>query len=111
MCSWKEYGAKQKDAQESNRPPKSLGDMEEIYFYGLAHFGLQVAEDYLRHLHQAFDNLSHPQLGRNIDAIGPGLWVLPVANHLIYFRQHRREVNIIRVLHHSHDPLSRSFFS
>ncbi|MEL5297429.1 type II toxin-antitoxin system RelE/ParE family toxin [Serratia nevei] len=63
------------------------------------------------HLHQAFDNLSHPQLGRNIDAIGPGLWVLPVANHLIYFRQHRREVNIIRVLHHSHDPLSRSFFS
>lgn len=60
MCSWKEYGAKQKDAQESNRPPKSLGDMEEIYFYGLAHFGLQVAEDYLRHLHQAFDNLSPP---------------------------------------------------
>ncbi|HGM4842990.1 TPA: type II toxin-antitoxin system RelE/ParE family toxin [Serratia marcescens] len=91
--------------------PKALDDMEEIYFYGLAHFGLQVAEDYLRHLHQAFDNLSHHQLGRNIDAIGPGLWVLPVANHLIYFRQHRREVNIIRVLHHSRDPLSQSFFS
>ncbi|EPK8409250.1 TPA: type II toxin-antitoxin system RelE/ParE family toxin [Serratia marcescens] len=55
--------------------------------------------------------LATPQLGRNIDAIGPGLGVLPVANHLIYFRQHRREVNIIRVLHHSRDPLSRSFFS
>ncbi|MBH2767246.1 type II toxin-antitoxin system RelE/ParE family toxin [Serratia marcescens] len=77
----------------------------------MAHFGLQVAEDYLRRLHQAFDNLSHHQLGKNIDAIGPGLWVLPVANHLIYFRQHRREVNIIRVLHHSRDPLSQSFFS
>ncbi len=32
--------------------PKALDDMEEIYFYGLAHFGLQVAEDYLRHLHR-----------------------------------------------------------
>ncbi|XYK59890.1 hypothetical protein ACSJL1_001423 [Serratia sarumanii] len=51
--------------------------MEEIYFYGLAHFGLQVAEDYLRHLHQAFDNLSHPQLGRNIDAIGPAYGYCP----------------------------------
>lgn len=24
--------------------PKALDDMEEIYFYGLAHFGLQVAK-------------------------------------------------------------------
>ncbi len=30
--------------------PKALDDMEEIYFYGLAHFGLQVAEDYLRRI-------------------------------------------------------------
>ena len=60
MCSWKEYGAKQKDAQESNRPPKSLGDMEEIYFYGLAHFGLQVAEDNLRHLHRLSITLATP---------------------------------------------------
>lgn len=57
--------------------PKALDDMEEIYFYGLAHFGLQVAEDYLRRLHQAFDNLSHHQLGKNIDAIGPAYGYCP----------------------------------
>nr|WP_237730389.1 type II toxin-antitoxin system RelE/ParE family toxin [Serratia marcescens] len=111
MCSWKEYGAKQKDAQESNRPPKSLGRYGRDLFLRIGALWLTGGRRLSAPPAQAFDNLSHHQLGRNIDAIGPGLWVLPVANHLIYFRQHRREVNIIRVLHHSRDPLSRSFFS
>lgn len=57
--------------------PKALDDMEEIYFYGLAHFGLQVAEDYLRRLHQAFDNLSHHQLGKTSMQSAPAYGYCP----------------------------------
>lgn len=89
--------------------PKTLDDMESIYFYGLERYGLQAAEDYLNHIHKAFDNLSHFQLGRNVALIAQDLCVLPATGHLIYFREDIHWVRIIRVLHHSRDPTRTQF--
>lgn len=89
--------------------PKALDDMEGIYFYGLERYGLHAAEDYLSHIHKMFDNLSHFQLGRHMASIAQDLCALPVAEHIIYFRQDIHWVRIIRILHHSRDPTSTQF--
>jgi toxin ParE1/3/4 len=84
--------------------PKALADMEDIYLYGLARHGLTAAEDYLNHIHDTFDNLSHHQIGRRIESIADDLCALPVGKHIIYFRDDIRQVRIIRILHHSRAP-------
>ncbi|MBO1500959.1 type II toxin-antitoxin system RelE/ParE family toxin [Serratia proteamaculans] len=89
--------------------PKTLADMEDIYLYGLARHGLTAAEDYLNHIHDTFDNLSHHQIGRRIESITDDLCALPVGKHIIYFRDDARQVRIIRILHHSRDPFRQQF--
>lgn len=52
---------------------------------------------------------SHPQLGKRIEEVAPGLRFFPIASYLIFYRETDDGIEIARFLHGSRD-ITADFF-
>ena len=81
-------------------------DFEGIYRYSIDTFGLNRANSYALDLIDAFEMLAmNPFAGRDIKAITPDTRCFIHVSHSIYYEIEAEEVNILRILHQSQDPL------
>jgi len=83
---------------------KSQEDIEAIYEFGLHKFGVSQALQYLVELRNHFELLAtNPEIGKQRNEIKPGLYSLPFASHIIFYRILENHLRIVRVLHGSRD--------
>ena len=84
-------------------------DLEEIFEYTQAEFGLSQAVKYLNEIDDVFVKLiDSPQIGRTRNEIKNGLYSFPVGKHIVFYRILIGHINIVRVLHCVKD-LTRNF--
>ncbi|WP_417886683.1 type II toxin-antitoxin system RelE/ParE family toxin [Zunongwangia sp.] len=83
---------------------KSEEDIEAIYEFGLKKFGKEQALNYLIELRAHFELLlKNPEIGKQRHEIKDGLYSLPYASHIIFYRILKDHLRIVRVLHGSRD--------
>ena len=81
---------------------EALADLEEIYAYGVAEFGLDHAEAYLANLRVQFDRLiEFPGLGPVAAGLKQSLRVWKCERHRVYYRVAKGSLTIVRILHHA----------
>jgi toxin ParE1/3/4 len=79
---------------------EAIRDLEEIEVYGVLNFGVTVAQNYLLRLKQTIDHLQHfPELARPHPDLIANARVLPVASHIIVYRNSDINIDILRILH------------
>jgi len=78
-------------------------DLEEIWFYTFQNWSLAQADTYHRDLVATFEGLaSDTKRGQNV-SVRPDYLKCPVGSHMIYFRDHGDQIEVIRVLHQRQD--------
>ena len=83
---------------------KTQEDIDTIYEFGVLKFGKDQALNYLSELRAHFELLlKNPEIGKKRDEIKYGLYSLPCASHIIFYRILNNHLRIIRVLHGSRD--------
>jgi len=84
--------------------PRAADDLDGIYEYTIANFGLERARDYLNGLHRRFGDLAErPALGRAAAHLASRLRRVPYRSHVVFYMPEDRSVLIVRVLHESMD--------
>jgi toxin ParE1/3/4 len=84
--------------------PAARGDMVEIDEWGYQQFGKEVADNYSRKLHSAFDQRAdHPLSGKATPEYGNTYRCLMHSRHRIFDAVERDVVRIVRILHHAMD--------
>ena len=79
-------------------------DIEAIFDYTKAEYGLQKAIDYTLQFNAVFIQLSQqPELGRTRNEIRDGLRSLVQNKHVIFYRILKDHIRIVRVLHSRSD--------
>lgn len=79
-------------------------DLEEIWSYTVARWGLTQAEKYMGGVFQMLDIISeNPRLGRSADEVRPGYRKKAVGSHIIFYREKGDAIDVVRVLHQSMD--------
>jgi len=79
-------------------------DLESVFDYTFAEFGIEQAEKYTLEFQDSFDLLAeHPFSGRERNEIREGLRSLPKDAHVIFYRVFKNHIRIVRVLHGSRD--------
>lgn len=80
--------------------PKAQGDLDQIFDYTAARWGLAQALRYLDHLEDACAILAEsPHQAQNCDDIRPGYRRRGVERHVIYFRETDCGITVMRILH------------
>ena len=85
--------------------PAAQRDLDRIWDYTAEHWGRQQANDYIRQLHSALENLlnGHSR-ARPADEAGPAYSKYPVGSHVLFLRPHATAAfEVVRVLHQSMD--------
>lgn len=83
---------------------KADKDLEDIYLYSVNNFGQLRAEQYIDDLVEAFESLARQQnLGRKRRDINPALYSYQCVSHIIYYKQLKTGIDILRILHQSMD--------
>jgi toxin ParE1/3/4 len=79
--------------------PAAQADMEGIWDYTVAHWGLAQADNYTDDIRDACKALAsgHRQ-GRPVD-VRSGYLKYLTGSHVIYFRDHGTRIEVIRILH------------
>lgn len=86
--------------------PQALEDLLDIWCY-IAGDNPSEADRYLDYLEAKLRLLaSATSIGRQVDDLGQGLRSLPVGNYMIFYRQARGGIDIVRVLHGARDIAS-----
>ena len=81
-------------------------DIEDIFDYTLAKFGLDQAVQYVSDLERIFQQLiQNSELGKEREEIKHGLRSIPKGSHVIFYRITGDCIRIVRVLHGSRDIL------
>ncbi|MBI1306093.1 MAG: type II toxin-antitoxin system RelE/ParE family toxin [Bacteroidetes bacterium] len=84
-------------------------DLEDIFDYTLAEFGLDQAVTYLSAFDDVFARLSdNPKIGRERSGIKKGLHSVIDGEHVVFYRMIKTDVRIVRILHGIRD-LPRMF--
>jgi toxin ParE1/3/4 len=84
--------------------PRAANDLEEIWDYTAMRWSLDQAEVYIRQIKSAIEVISdQPRRGRSCDHIKPGYRRYFVGSHVLFYREGRGGVEIVRVLHQSMD--------
>jgi len=84
-------------------------DLFETWEYIAEHDEL-AADHYIDYLRQrAMELLEFPELGRIRNEISPELRSLLARNHLLFYRIHSGEIQILRILHGSRDLPNQEF--
>ncbi len=79
-------------------------DLEDIYDYTVAMFGLNQADSYLLEFKNSFELLSkNPQIGRARNEIKRGLYSITKDNHIIFYRIIKYRLRVVRIMHGSRD--------
>ena len=74
--------------------------MEAVWLYSLSEWGAQQTDRYIDDLTAAFTFLAdNPKAGRLCEHIRAGYRKYPVLRHVIYYRETRYGIEIMRVLH------------
>jgi toxin ParE1/3/4 len=83
---------------------KTQEDVESIYEFGVHTFGEDQALNYLIELRAHFELLlNNLKIGKQRVEIKDGLYSLPYASHIIFYRILKNHARIVRVLHGSRD--------
>lgn len=84
--------------------PKAQRDLDEIFDYTVARWGLEQALRYDRLIEAACAELANaPLLAESYAHIRPGYRRRSIEHHAIYFKQTRTGIAIIRILHQRMD--------
>lgn len=79
-------------------------DLKAIARYTEKTWGREQRNRYLMQMDATFRRLVElPNLGRQCDEISAGYRQFPVGKHLIFYRTHPEEVEIVRILHERMD--------
>jgi toxin ParE1/3/4 len=79
-------------------------DLNEIYDFTTEKFGTAQAIEYLTGLEVVFESLcSNPKLGRQRNEVRTGLRSISYESHVVFYRDMKEHIRIIRVLHGSRD--------
>ncbi len=77
-------------------------DIEEIFDYAVAEFGIGRAIEYHLNFIYLFEQLvEFPEEGRKRTGIKKGLRSIVKESHVIFYRVLENHIRIVRVLHHS----------
>ena len=80
--------------------------LKRFFLYGCSEFGIKKAENYIKDLENEFQHLANnPAMGRNCHYIRNKLRAWNSGSHVIFFKQSKNGISIIRVLHQSMDYL------
>ena len=75
-------------------------DLWQIKQYSLTTWGKQNTQKYLDNIASILENLClSPDIGKKRDDLIIGLRSFPVQQHVIFYRYHQTELEVIRVLH------------
>lgn len=78
---------------------KAEWDLEEIWDYTAARWGVDQAELYIRQLVAALEALaSTPDVGRPCDDILPGYRKHPVGSHVVFYKPRPDRIDVVRIL-------------
>lgn len=84
-------------------------DLLETWEYIAEHDEL-AADHYIDYLRErAMELLEFPELGRMRNEISPDLRTLLARNHLLFYRIHSNEIQILRILHGPRDLPNQEF--
>jgi toxin ParE1/3/4 len=84
--------------------PRAYKDLEKIYLYSLKEFGSKRADQYVKDLDIAFNQLlGNPKLGTDYSCIHSNLMAYKVMSHLVFYKSSNINLSIIRILHKSMD--------
>ncbi|SDB59011.1 toxin ParE1/3/4 [Flavobacteriaceae bacterium MAR_2010_188] len=79
-------------------------DIEEIFDFGAYKFGNAQALNYLINMQGHFEALAkNPLIGKKRNDIKKGLFSLPYASHIIFYRILKNQIRIVRVLYGGRD--------
>lgn len=85
---------------------KAARDLEVIIDYTLQQWHAHQANNYLNGLEERCQVLAdNPKLGAHRNSIHEGLLSFPYESHVLYYVRESHDIAIVRVLHHSMDPL------
>ncbi len=80
--------------------PAAERDLESIWLYSQAQWGLEQAHHYIDILSAMFETMSHsPKTAEACDDIRTGYRRKSVLQHVIYFRITRYGIAVMRILH------------
>ncbi|RXG15968.1 toxin ParE1/3/4 [Leeuwenhoekiella aestuarii] len=83
---------------------KTQEDIDAIYEFGVHKFGENQALNYLLEMRSHLELLlSNPEIGKQRNEIKDGLYSLPYASHIIFYRILKNHLRIVRVLHGNRD--------
>lgn len=83
---------------------KALKDLDDMWLYTLAHWGIDQAEFYTRQIRAVTEVLAaDPERGRACDEIGAHYRKYSVGSHMIFYREIKDSIEIVRILHQSRD--------
>jgi toxin ParE1/3/4 len=84
--------------------PRAISDIGGIFDYTADHWNIEQAELYVRQIKTAVDILAvDPRRGRSCDNVRPGYRRYSVGTHIIFYREARSGLEVIRVLHQRMD--------
>lgn len=87
---------------------EAQNDLREIQRYTQENWGKQKAKHYLVELTACFAKLAHtPKMGRSREAIAKDIRSFRAIHHIVFYREGRKGIEIVRVLHPSMDVSTR----
>ena len=85
--------------------PAAQRDLDAVFDYTVAHWGLAQAVRYAERIETACADLADaPQQGQGCASIRPGYRRRSVEQHVIYFRPTDYGIAVVRILHQRMDP-------
>ena len=83
--------------------PRSAADINEIWDYSAANWGVSQAERYTAEIRDTCQSLaSGRKTGRRL-TVRPGYLSYPCGSHVIYYRDRPDRLEVIRILHSAQD--------
>ena len=84
-------------------------DIEDIYNFTAAEFGVEQAVTYLQRIEDSLSTLTaNPEMGRLRPEIRAELRSMPIESHVLFYRIAGPRLRVVRILHASRD-LPRQF--
>lgn len=88
----------------------ALADIEEIYEYGVASFGMESANLYVRGFGAVFERLRrYPRSGAIRSELGQGIRSILYRQHRLYYTIKGADVHVLRVIHGARDVQDLDF--
>jgi toxin ParE1/3/4 len=83
--------------------PRARQDLEDIWLF-IAQDNLSAADRFNDLLLTKFKIIAHqPKIGRVREELGPNIRSFSAGNYIIFYRQLKKNVEIVRILHGSRD--------